>query len=66
MHKATQIVAIALALAASYLAGTMQAPARAEDDSSKMVGLLRDIARAEAAQAEALKTIARSSEKCAH
>lgn len=56
--------ALVIALLAGYALGTMRAPAQA-DDSSRIVDLLRDISRSEASQADALKTIARSAEKCA-
>lgn len=59
-----QSLVIALALLVGYGLGTLRAPAQA-DDSGRIVELLRDIARSESGQTEALKQIARSSEKCA-
>jgi len=63
MHMRNLIVALML-LAAGYALGGVRTTASA-DDNSKMIDLLREIARAEATQADALKTIARASEKCA-
>ena len=48
----------------SYVLGTLRGPAQA-DDSGRIVELLREIARAESGQADALNAISRSAERCA-
>lgn len=55
-------------VAAGYVLGAMRAPAQADDssrDMGKIVDVLKEIARSEDGQADALKQIARSAEKCA-
>ena len=60
----TQPIVIVLALLAAYGLGALRAPAHA-DDSGRILDFLREIARAESGQTDALKQIARSAEKCA-
>ncbi|HEX5660321.1 MAG TPA: hypothetical protein VFX59_24165 [Polyangiales bacterium] len=57
-------VLITLALLAAYALGTVQASARA-DDSGKLVDLMRNLVDLHRDQRDALRTVARSSERCA-
>lgn len=54
---------ISLALLAAYALGTLQGGARA-DDSGRLVELMRSLVDGQREQRDALRTIARASERC--
>ena len=57
-------ILVTLALLAAYALGTVQGSARA-DDSGKLVDLVRTLVDLQRDQRDSLRTIARSSERCA-